>query len=176
MKKGLALGAIALGMLAFVGTAAWADEDYDKNIPAVAKNLANAKLTLDQGMTAAAKAGKPISAQYEIDEDSHKFQLSVFVSKDDDLLEVIVDHNTGATKDPENVTGDDIKDAKNQRKAMQKATMSLADAVAAAAKANAGYTVIQVIPVLKGSDPVANIMLVKLSNAKDVKKVTQKLD
>jgi hypothetical protein len=98
------------------------------------------------------------------------------VSKDDDLLEVIVDHNTGATKDPENVIGDDIKDAKNQRKAMQKATMSLADACAAAAKANPGYTVVQVIPVTKGADPVANIMLIKLSDAKDVKKIAQKLD
>jgi hypothetical protein len=176
MRREWVIGAVALGLLAFVGSAARADEDYDKTLPAVAKNLANAKLTLDQGITAAAKQGKPISAQYEIDEDTHKFQLSVFVSKDDDLLEVIVDHNTGATKDPENVTGDDIKDAKNQRKAMQKATMSLADAAAAAAKANAGYTVVQIIPVTKGSDPVANIVLIKISDAKDVKKVTQKLD
>ncbi len=173
MKKGLVIGAVALGVLAFIGTVAQADEDYDKTLPAVAKALTGAKLTLDQGIAAAAKEGKPISAQYEIDEDTHKFQLSVFVSHGDELLEVIVDHNTGATQDSENVTGDDIKDAKSQRRAMTKATMSLADAVAGAAKANDGYHAVQVVPALHGSSPVATIKLIKES---DVKTVTQKLD
>jgi ribosomal protein L11 len=175
MKRGWIVGAMALGMLAFVGTAARADEDYNKTLPAVAKNLAKAKLSLADGIKAAAKDGKPISAQYEIDEDSHKFQLSVFVSSGSDLLEEIVDFNTGAQKSLDNVVGDDITDAKKQKRGMDKATMSLADAVDAAAKGNPGYQVVQIVPALKGSDCVASIVLIKLDDPSHPKTVTQKM-
>lgn len=175
MTRGWVVGALALGVMAFVSTAAWADEDYNKQLPAVAKNLKNAKLTLADGIKAAAKDGKPISAQYEIDEDTHKFQLSVFVSKGSDLLEVIVDHNTGADNVLGNVIGDDITDAKKQKRGMDKATMSLADAADAAAKANAGYQVVQIVPALKGSDCVATIVLIKLDDPSHPKTVTQKM-
>lgn len=167
------IGIAALGIASVVGTAAWADEDYDKNIPAITKNLAKAKLSLADGINAAAKSGKPISAQYEIDEDTHKFQLSVFVSSGKELLEVLVDHNSGAPGDAENVTGDDIKDAKAQKKAMDNAKMSLADAVGQAVKANAGYQAIQIVPAVDGSDSVATIKLVK---GTDVKTVKEKLN
>ena len=167
------IGMAALGIVTVVGTAAWADEDYDKTIPAVSKNLAKAKLSLAAGINAAAKAGKPISAQYEIDEDSHKFQLSVFVSSGSELLEVLVNYTSGAPGDAENVTGDDIKDAKAQKKAMDKAKMSLADAVNAAVKDNSGYQAIQIVPALDGSDSVAAVKLVK---GTDVKTVKEKLN
>ena len=175
MKGRWIIGALALGVLAFVGTAARADEDYNKTLPQVAKSLANAKLSLEDGIKAAAKNGKPISAQYEIDEDTHKFQLSVFVSSGSDLLEEIVDYNSGAQKSLDNVVGDDIKDAQKQKKGMDKATMSLADAVDAAAKANPGYQVVQIVPALKGSDCVATVMLIKLDDPSHPKTVTQKM-
>lgn len=164
-----AVGIAALGVLAFIGNAARADEDYDKTIPAITKNLTKAKLSLADGINAAAKAGKPISAQYEIDEDTHKFQLSVFVSSGSELLEVLVNYTSGAPGDAENVTGDDIKDAKAQKKAMDKAKMSLADAVNAAVKDNSGYQAIQVVPSLDGNDAVATIKLVKGTDVKTVK-------
>ena len=167
------IGIAALGIASVVGTAAWADEDYDKNIPAITKNLAKAKLSLADGINAASKAGKPISAQYEIDEDTHKFQLSVFVSSGKELLEVLVDYNSGAPGDAENVTGDDIKDAKAQKKAMDNAKMSLADAVGQAVKENAGYQAIQIVPAADGNDSVATIKLVK---GTDVKTVKEKLN
>lgn len=163
------MGLAAVGMVAMVGTAAWADEDYDKAIPAVTKNLPKAKLSLADGINAASKAGKPISAQYEIDEDTHKFQLSVFVSSGSELLEVLVNYTSGAPGDAENVTGDDIKDAKAQKKAMDKAKMSLADAVNAAVKDNSGYQAIQIVPSLDGNDAVATIKLVKGTDVKTVK-------
>lgn len=172
MKKGWIVGLAALGLLGFIAAAARADEGYDKTLPQVAKLAAAAKLTLADGIKAAASEGKPISAQYEIDEDSHQFQLSVFVSKGSDLLEVIIDHNSGATKSVENVVGDDIKDAKKQRSAMAKANTALADAADAAAKANAGYQVMQIIPSLAGDGAVATI---KLTKGSDIKTVQQKL-
>ena len=175
MRRGWVIGVLALGVLAFAGTAARADQDYIKALPQVAKNLANAKLSLEDGIKAAAKDGKPISAQYEIDEDTHKFQLSVFVSNGSDLLEVIVNHNTGTAGDAENVIGDDIKDAQKQKRGMDKAKMSLADAVDAAAKANPGYQVVQIVPALKGSDCVASIVLIKLDDPSHPKTISQKM-
>jgi len=169
MKKGFLIGVLALGLMMFMGTGARADAAYDKQLPQVSKLMANAKLTLQQGIDAAAKQGKPISAQFEIDEDSHKFQLSVFVSSGQDLLEVLVDYNTGAIKESGNVTGDDIKDAKRQKAAMDKATKSLSEATAAVAAANAGYSVAQVEPGLSGGKAVATFKLVKGSEVKTVK-------
>jgi hypothetical protein len=168
-RRGLAIGVLAIGLMMFVGTAARADAEYDKALPQVSKQMAGAKLTLEQGITAASKEGKPISAQYEIDEDTHKFQLSVFVSSGPDLLEVLVDFNTGAIKESGNVTGDDIKDAKKQKAAMDKATKSLAEATAAVAKANEGYSVAQVVPALAGGKAVATFKLVKGAEVKTVK-------
>lgn len=171
MKKSLVIGMVAAGILAFSGPLASADE-YTKDLPAVTKALAGATLTLDQGIKAAEREGKPLSAQYEIDE-GH-FQLSVFTNKGSDLLEVIVDYKTGAIKTAEKLTDpDDIKDAKKQVQAMAKATVSLDQAVAEATKANPGYTAVQVIPHLYGDKVEAGIILVK---GDDVKKVTQKLN
>lgn len=169
MRKGFVVGVLAMGLMLLAGTAARADAEYDKALPQVSKQMANAKLTLQQGIDAAAKQGKPISAQYEIDEDTHKFQLSVFVSSGQDLVEVLVDFNTGAIKESGNVTGDDIKDAKKQKAAMDKATKSLSEATAAVAAANAGYSVAQVIPALSGGKAVATFKLVKGAEVKTVK-------
>lgn len=171
MKKSLAIGMIAAGILAIAGPFASADE-YSKNLPKVAKALSQASVPLDQGIKASEAQGKPISAQYEIDE-GH-FQLSVFTKKGEDLLEIIVDYKTGAIKTVQNISDpDDIKDAKKQIKAMAKASIPLDQAVAAATKANDGYRAVQVIPKLSGGQPVAAIVLVK---GDDIKKVTQKLD
>lgn len=169
MKKGFFIGAVVASLMLFAGTSARADAEYDKALPQVSKLMANAKLTLQQGIDVAAKQGKPISSQYEIDEDTHKFQLSVFVSSGQDLVEVLVDYNTGAIKESGNVTGDDIKDAKKQKAAMDKATKSLSETVAAAAAANQGYSVAQIIPALSGGKAVATLKLVKGSEVKTVK-------
>src|SRR5665213_2381241 len=111
MKKSLVIGIVVAGILAFTGPFASADE-YSKNLPKVSKALAGATVPLDQGIKAAEAQGKPISAQYEIDE-GH-FQLSVFTTKGDDTSEIIVDYKTGAIKTVQNISDpDDIKDAKS---------------------------------------------------------------
>ncbi len=174
MKKGFLIGVVALGLMMFAG-AVRADDDYDDALPQLGKQMAAAKLTLDQGIAAATKQGKPISAQFEIDEDTHKFQLSVFVSNGDDLIEVIVDHVSGAIKESGNVTGDDIKDAKKQRAAMAKSTKSLADIVTAVAKANDGYQVVQIVPAVSAGKSVATLKLIKGTDGTDVRTVKQDL-
>jgi hypothetical protein len=175
MKKGFFIGLVAVGLMMFVGTGARADDDYDDALPQLGKQMVAAKLTLEQGITAATKQGKPISAQFEIDEDTHKFQLSVFVSNGDDLIEVIVDHVNGAIKASGNVIGDDIKDAKKQRAAMAKSSKSLVDVVAAVTKANDGYQVVQIVPALSAGKAVATLKLIKGTDGTDVKTVKQDL-
>lgn len=174
MKRRSLLTVVAAAALAFSSQFALADADadYANQMPALIKAMPGAKVPLDQGIKAAESQGKPISAQYEF-EDGH-FQLSVFTSKGSDLLEIIVNHDTGAVKTVENITDpDDIKDAKRQRRVMGKANTSLADAVAAATKANAGYQAIRIVPRLEKGEAGASITLLKGS---DTKTVTQKLD
>ncbi len=171
MKKSLIIGMVAAGILAVAGTFAWADE-YEKGLPALIKVLPQATVPLGQGIKAAEGQGKPLSAQYEIDE-GH-FQLSVFTSKGSDLLEIIVDYKTGAIKAVQNLTDpDDIKDARKPLRAMEKASIPLDQAVADAVKANPGYQAVQIIPKLNNDQVAASIVLVK---GDDVKKVTQKLN
>jgi hypothetical protein len=174
MARRSILAVVAAAALIFTSQFAFADadSDYADQMPALIKAMPGAKVPLDRGIKAAESQGKPISAQYEVEE-GH-FQLSVFASKGTDLLEIIVDHDTGAVKTVENITEpDDIKDAKRQLRTMGKASTSLADAVAAATKANAGYQAIRVVPKLEKGEATASITLLKGSGTKTV---TQKLD
>ena len=173
MMKRFVVAAMAAGLLALTGTFALADSDYEygKQMPALIKAMPQAKVPLAQGIKDAEQGGKAISSQYEVD-DGH-FQLSVFVSKGEDISEVIVDYTTGAIKSSEKLADpDDIKDAKKQVAAVAKAKTSLADAVAEAVKANPGYEAIRVVPHLNGGEAQAAITLLKGSS---VKKITEKL-
>jgi hypothetical protein len=115
---------------------------------------------LAAGIEAASATGKPISARYEVEDG--KLQLSVFVEKEGAYSEVFVDHMTGKVAKTDKITtGDDMKDAKAQSRAFAKAKSTLASALAKALAANAGYTAVEVIPVLEGGRPVAEITLMK---------------
>src|SRR5436190_5456689 len=62
----------------------------DKERAELATALKDAKVSLQQGVAASAKEGKPISAKYEVDDG--KLQLSVYTVKGGKFSEVIVDH------------------------------------------------------------------------------------
>jgi hypothetical protein len=173
MMKSFVVAVAAIGFVSLTATFALADSDYEygKQMSALIKEMPQAKVPLADGIKAAEKGGKAISAQYEVDEG--KFQLSVFVSKGDDINEVIVDNATGTIKSSDKlVDPDDIKDAKKQVAAMAKAKTSLADAVAEAVKANPDYQAIRVVPRASGGGAEASITLLKGSS---VKKTTEKL-
>jgi hypothetical protein len=173
MMKGFIAAVAAVGLVAFTATVVLADSDYEygKQMGDLIKAMPQAKVPLAQGIKDAEQGGKAISAQYEVDEG--KFQLSVFVSKGDDINEVIVDYATGAIKSSDKLADpDDIKDAKKQVTAVAKAKTSLADAVAEAVKANPGYQAIRIVPRVSGGEAQAAITLLKGSS---VKKTTEKL-
>jgi uncharacterized membrane protein YkoI len=158
--------------LAMVVPAGWAQTPDDKEHAELAKALKDAKIPLERGLTASAKAGKPISAKYEVEDG--KLQLSVYTMKDDAFSEVIVDHKTGAIARTEAITeGDDLIHAKTQSEAMAKAKRSLGAAASEAVREYKGYRVVSVMPAMKDGHPVADVTLVKGS---EWKTVSEKLD
>ncbi len=167
--------AMTLAFLAaflFAVPTGWAQKYDEKERAELAKALKDAKISLQRGLTASAKEGKPISAKYEVEHD--KLQLSVYTMKGDKFSEVIVDHKTGKVTKVEPITsGDDFTAAKAQSEAMAKAKRSLDAAASEAVKENKGYRVVSVMPALKDAHPVADVTLVK---GTEWKTVSEKLD
>jgi hypothetical protein len=133
------------------------------------KSLQSAKVTLEKGLAAAARNGKPVSGKFEMDEG--KLQLSIYVEKDGKFSELIVDHATGTVSNTEKIDDDEAEDlaaASAQSQAMAKAKKSLASAVESAVAANAAYRALSAVPELKGGRPVATIVLVNGSGRKSV--------
>lgn len=170
MGKSIAAAVLA-GILAIAAVPSSAEEN-ESSPAALAKALPQAKVSLEQGLKASAKSGKPISGKYEIEDGA--LQLSVYTAKGDQFTEVIVDHTSGAIKKAEKITGnDDLKDAKEQSEAMVKAKVPLDQAVDRAVKANSGYRAVKVEPTLKDGKPLADVTLMK---GADLKQVAEKLD
>jgi hypothetical protein len=170
MGKSIAATALA-GILAIAAAPSWAEEN-GSSPAALAKALPQAKVSLEQGLKASTKSGKPISGKYEMADGA--LQLSVYTAKGDQLTEVIVDNKSGAIKKAEKITdNDDLKDAKEQSDAMVKAKVPLDRVVDKAVKANSGYRAVKVEPTLQGGKPVADVTLMK---GADLKKVVEKLD
>jgi len=166
---------IALAFLVvwfFAMPTGWAQKSDDKEHAELAKALKEAKISLQRGLTASAKAGKPISAKYEVEHG--KLQLSVYTMKGDTFSEVIVDHKTGKVAKAEPITGgDDLTAAKAQSEAMANAKRSLDAAASEAVKENKGHRAVSVMPALKDGHPVADVTLVK---GTEWKTVSEKLD
>ena len=170
MKRSIAVVVAVAWLLS--GNLASAQKDEAKEHAELAKALGAAKISLQTGLTASARAGTPISAKYEVEDG--KLQLSVYTTKGPEFSEVIVNHATGKVAKTEAITsGDDLTAAKAQSEAMAKAKRSLRAAADQAAKENKGYRVVSVIPALKDGHPVADVTLVKGS---EFKAVSEELD
>jgi hypothetical protein len=156
-------------MAAVIGASAclaWSEEN-EASGAAIAKLLPSAKVTLQQGLTAAESQGQPISGKFEVDE-GH-FQLSVYTAQGGKFSEVLVDYNSGKIAKTEAITGgDDLADARKQMEACAKAKKPLKSAVDEAEKASAGYRAVSVTPALKGGHAVAVVMLLKGTQVKSI--------
>ena len=144
----------------------------EKDQAVLARALQPAKTTLEAGLKASEREGKPISAKFEIEHG--KLQLSVYTTKGDGFAEAVLDPATGAIVKAEKITDDDdLKEAKAQSAAMSKATQSLLTATETAVKANSGFRAVSVVPEMKDGHPIAEVTLLQGST---FKKVTTKLD
>src|SRR6516165_10783286 len=83
----LTIASLTIGLM---GDRIYAEE---RNDPALIKSMADVKVTLQEGLTAAAQQGKPISAKFELEDG--KLQLSVYTENAGKFSEVIVDYTTG---------------------------------------------------------------------------------
>jgi len=153
----LARGAVAAMML-IAGTASAQATKAQAELASAMKGANH--VALAAAIETASASGKPISARYEY-EDGH-LQLTVFVEKAGAFSEVFVDHTTGKVAKIDKITsGDDMKEAKGENKAMAKARSSIASAVAKVLAANPGYTAVDVSPVVEGKQIVAEVTLMK---------------
>ena len=156
----------------FVVPQGWAQKYDDPEHAELAKALKDVKFSLQKGLSASAREGRPISAKYEVDHD--KLQLSVYTMKGAKFSEVIVDHTTGKVAKVDPLTSsEDLTAAKAQSQAMAKAKRSLEAAASEAVKENKGYRAVSVMPALKDGHPVADVTLVRDS---EWKTVPEKLD
>jgi len=169
-KETKVAGLMLVGLL--VSSAVWSGPNQDKDRAELAKAVAGAKVSLEQGLSASAREGTPISAKFEIEEG--KFQLSVYTAKGGKFSEVIVDHKTGKVAKAEAVTsGEDLSAAKAQSDAMSKTKQSLRATLAKVLKGNPGFRAVSIFPALKDGHPVAEVTLVK---GDQWKTVSEKLD
>jgi len=149
----------------------WAQKE-EKERAELAKALKGVTFSLEKGLGASGREGKPISGKYEVEHG--QLQLSVYTMKDDKFSEVIVDHKTGKVGKVEPITGgDDLAAAKAQSEAMAKAKRSLEAAASDAVKANKGYRAVSAFPALKDGHPVVDVTLVK---GTEWKTASEKLD
>jgi hypothetical protein len=161
-----ALGLATLGSIYVACSAEGADD------AALIKALGGAKVSLQQGLTASQREGRPISAKFELEDG--KLQLSVYTAKDEKYFEVIVDYTTGKVTKSEPITeGDDLTHAKSQSAALANAKGQLKNAVDKATQAESGSRAVSVTPEVKGGHSVASIVLLKGTK---LQTVTRQLD
>ena len=133
---------------------AWSAEQDDATL---IKAVSRAKVTLQQGLTASQREGRPISGKFEME--NGKLQLSIYTEKAGKFFEVIVDHVSGSVAKTEPITeGDDLAEAKTQSAAMSKAKTDLKSATNMAA---IGSRAVAVTPELKDGHPVASVSFAK---------------
>src|SRR5208282_2826483 len=125
----------------------------------LAAAVKDAAATLQGGLKASEQEGTPISAKFEIDDG--KLQLSVYMIKGDNFMEVVTDPQTGTAKAEKITDADDLKDAVAQKAAMAKATVSLLAAADAAAKADAGLRVVSIYPQIQSGHAMAEVTLLQ---------------
>ena len=160
------LAVFLLGLPVFALPGVCAEENGDQ--AALAAALKNARTTLEQGLKASEKNGKPISAKFEIEEG--KLHLSVYTMDGDDFKEVVISPDNGTIESAEKITDfNDIKGAREQKAVMANAKTTLVSATEKAVGQNAGSRAVSVFP--KSMDygqPVANVTLLRDGTFKTV--------
>jgi hypothetical protein len=163
------IGVLALLGIAVVAMPVIAEE---ANPAKLAAAMQGAKATLEAGLKASEREGKPISAKFEIEDG--KLQLSVYVTKGDGFVEVVLDPATAAIVKSEKITdGEDLKEARTQTGSLATATQTLLSATEAVVKANAGSRAVSVMPDMKDGLSVAVVTL--LLQGTNFQKVTAPL-
>jgi hypothetical protein len=136
------------------------------------KSLSRAKVSLQQGLTAAQRHGQPISGKFEVE--NGKFQLSVYIANKEQFYELLIDYNMGKIVKSEPITQNgDLDAAKAQSVAMMKAKSSLRSAIEKVVRGSSGFRAVSVTPALKDGHAIASVVLLK---GEELKSVEQSLE
>jgi uncharacterized membrane protein YkoI len=150
----------ALLLLASIVLSSASSADEAAEQAAVTKQLPSVKISLQQGLTAAASQGQLLSGRFEVDE-GH-FQLSVYTAQGRKFYEVIVDHRTGKVAKVEPITaGEDLAEAKSQAAVTAQEKFPLKTAIDKAEQSLTGSRAVSVTPELKDGHAVAVVSLLK---------------
>jgi hypothetical protein len=115
--------AIFVAFVAVSGTRPLFAQD-NRADPILAEAMEDATISLQQGLTSAASKGRPISANFELED--RELQLSVYTAKGGKFSESIIELSTGKIAKSETITDPhDLADAKTQSTAMAKTRTSL---------------------------------------------------
>jgi hypothetical protein len=133
--KRLLIAAAATTTLIFTAlSTSRADEEF---WAAVMRELPEASVSLDQALKTSEQEGKPISAEYDVEDGD--LQISVYVAKDGHFGEVIVHPKTGMINMMKPLTVPrEVNEAQAQSAALSKAKLPLTVALAIAVASNNG--------------------------------------
>jgi len=167
--KPRAIGIAAAGVLLCTSLAARAEENY---LAAVMRELPQATVSLDEAIKVSKREGKPISAEYDVEDGD--LQISVYAKNGDQFSEVIVDPKSGSIIKTKPLTDPkEIREAEAESAAITKAKLPLEAALGAAVSANNGYRAVGIIPIINDDEPVATVTMI---GADGIKTVAEKLD
>jgi hypothetical protein len=146
--------------------------DIDKSNQLLATAIKNVRGTLEDGLKASERVGKPISAKFAVDHGA--VHLSLSIAKHDGFSEVILYPAIRMVTEIVEVTdAAKIKIAMEQNLAMERTSVSLLSATENAVKANDGFRAVSIFPTLGQGHPIAVVTL--LGNG-EFKTVTEELD
>jgi hypothetical protein len=161
-----------IAVLVLWGLACIQPRAEEQDMAALAAAMKDATATMEKGLESAARRGRPISAKFEVDDG--ELELSVYVDGGIGLREILVNPQSGTAMGATLITeGGDLKDAKEQSAAMDKAKVTLLTSAQHAVAANPGARVVSVFPELQSGHAVA---IVTLLNGDKFTKVTEVLD
>ena len=156
----------------FGGSTGWAQKYQGKEGAELAKGLKGAGFSLEKGLLASEREGKPISGKFEMEDG--KLQLSLYTEKGGKFSEVLLDPKSGKVVKVEAITsGEDLTAVKAQGEAMAKAKLSLRRAIEKVLKTHKGFRAVSIFPALKDGHPIADVTLIK---GEEYKTASEKLD
>ena len=139
----------------------------DRESAKLVEALKGASVSLEAGLSVSEPLGSPISGEFDIADGM--LELTVYVAKGTELLDVTVDPKTGVVASVEPIADSkEVRLAKGYRDAMLKAKVSLRAATEQAVKANPGYRAVSIVPGLKDGHPVAEVVLLKGEEFKEI--------
>jgi hypothetical protein len=159
-------------VLAIWGLACGQPRAEEKDMAVLAAGMREMQATVEQALASAAKAGRPISAKFELDDG--EVELSIYVENSMGFREVLANPHTGAAAGETLITdGADLKDARQQSAAMAKAKTTLLASAQHAAAANPGARIVSIFPELQNGRAIAIVTLLRDGS---FTKVTENLD